>query len=164
MPILISDHYDLIFASIIFLSAIISAFYGLISEILSISKWFIALYLTCKFNYLLYNYLAKFITNHTLQMIVIYFIMFTIATIIIFFIKKLCNNLINNLDLFGANHFFGFIFGGVKGVFICAIIVVIIQSFNIDKKSLIKQSILYPIIYKAQIILQNYKQKIDIPR
>ena len=156
MPILISNHYDIIFIIIISLSAIIAAFYGLINEILSLSKWFITLYLMHKFGYLLQNTLNHIVTNQTLQTIIIYFIIFIFVAIIIFFIKRLCNNLINSIDLFGANHLLGFIFGAIKGIFICALIIIIIQSFNLDKQFLIKKSALYPVIYKAQsIILQN---------
>jgi membrane protein required for colicin V production len=62
------------------------------------------------------------------------------------FLKKLLNNFIKLIGLIGLNYIIGIGFGIIRGIFVCALLVIVIQMFNLDNSKSYTQSKLYPIL------------------
>ena len=131
--------YDIVFIIIILVSVIFATIRGGVSEILSLSTWFISLWLMHRFGTILNQYLPNSISNHMVRMSIVYSSIFLIVAILIAIIKKLANPAIKNTGLNGVNHFIGFVFGVIRGLLICALIILIIDVLSFDKTQSIKQ-------------------------
>ncbi|MCE2706628.1 MAG: CvpA family protein [Proteobacteria bacterium] len=143
---IISDNYNLIFLGIVVISAIFALIRGGITEILSISSWFIALWLMHKFGNYVNNFIPQNVSNPFLRSVIIYAAIFILVAISIAILKKIFASLISTLGLGGLNYLLGFIFGILRGVFICAFLIIIIEIFNLDPLHNWKNSTAYPII------------------
>ncbi|MFN8769464.1 MAG: CvpA family protein [Neisseriaceae bacterium] len=152
---LVSSNYDLIFLGIIIASTIFALIRGGIAEILSISSWFIALWFMHKYGELINHFIPQNITNPLLRSIIVYIIIFIIVAVVIALIKKFFASIISKLGLGGLNYLIGFIFGIIRGVFICAIIVVIIEMLNLDISHNWDKAKTYPIIRPAMELIVN---------
>lgn len=138
--------YDIVFLLIILVSTLFGLFRGGVAELLSLSTWFIALWAMHKFGAYLNNYIPNNISNPLLRSIIIYFIVFIVVAIIIAILKKLIHPIINSIGLNGLNYLIGFIFGIMRGVMICAIIIVVIEMLNLDTGHTWQNARLYPVI------------------
>ena len=146
---LISSNYDLIFFGIIVASSIFALIRGGIAEILSISSWFIALWLMHKYGDKINYFIPSNITTPLIRSVVVYAVIFIVVAIFIAIIKKIFAKVISQLGLGGLNYLIGLVFGIIRGIFICAIIVIIIEMLNIDPSHNWKHSKTYPIIRPA---------------
>lgn len=124
--------FDLSFSIIIILSAIIALFRGAVVEILSLSTWFIAFWATHKFATYLNPYVPNIIENKLLRSGVIYLLLFILIAILITILKKLLSGLIKNIGLTGLDRLLGLLFGTIRGLLICAIIIIIIKVFDLN--------------------------------
>lgn len=152
---LLSSNYDLIFFGIIVASTIFALIRGGISEILSISSWFIALWFMHKYGDKVNHLVPQSITNPLLRSIIVYVSIFIVVAIVIALIKKFFANIISKLGLGGLNYLIGFVFGIVRGIFICAIIVVVVEMMSLDNTHNWKSSKAYPIIRPAIELIVN---------
>ncbi len=144
---LISSNYDLMFFGIIIVSAIFALIRGGIAEVLSLSVWFIALWLMHKFGDSIIHLIPNAVTSQFLRSVIVYVVIFIIVAVFLAILRKIFANVISALNLGGLNRIIGFIFGIVRGVFICAIIVILIEMLNLDTSHNWKNSKAYPIIY-----------------
>lgn len=152
---LISSNYDLIFFGIIIVSAIFALLRGGISEVLSLSTWFIALWLMHKFGNYINHLIPNAVTSSFLRSIIVYIIIFIIVAIFIAILRKIFASVINALNLGGLNRLLGFVFGIIRGVFICAIIVIVIEMLNLDPSHSWRTSKAYPVIYPTVKLILN---------
>ena len=152
---LISSNYDLIFLGIIVISVIFALMRGGISEILSLSSWFIALWLMHKYGNIINHLIPQSISNTLIRSILVYVAIFILVAIGISIIKKLFSKIISSLNLGGLNYLLGFIFGMIRGIFICAIIVIVIEMLNLDYTHSWKNAKSYPIIYPTVKLILN---------
>ena len=71
---------------------------------------------------------------------------FIFVAIIMAIIKKLCANFIKSVGLGGLNYLLGAVFGVVRGILICAILIIGIEMLNLDPSHAWQKSRLYNII------------------
>ena len=154
MPIA-SNNYDLIFCSVILISVIFSLFRGGLLEILSFCAWFVALWLMHKYGIFVDKFITLKITNTLIRSAIIYFIFFIFIKIIFLIITKIFSRAFTYLGLNGLNVFIGVLFGALRGVFICSIIIIIVEMFHIDDMHNWERAKSYPIIKPALLIIVN---------
>lgn len=140
------SNYDIAFLCIITLSAIIALFRGGIAELLSISTWFIALFIMRHYQNQLNQLIPQIISNEMLKALVRYVIAFVGVAIVITMIKFVLHRFVKNFGLSGLNYSIGFLFGVGRGIIICALIIVVLQIFHFSGKEEWKHSILSPLL------------------
>lgn len=125
-------NYDFIFGAIILASAILAAIRGCITELLSLSTWFIALFVMQRYSSHIQKIIPQVVNNGLLRSLIAYIIAFLAVAIIIAIIKKIFHKFICSFGLGGLNNLLGFLFGIVRGLIICALIIIIMEMFNLD--------------------------------
>ncbi|MCC2645492.1 MAG: hypothetical protein K0R94_1270, partial [Burkholderiales bacterium] len=74
-------------------------------------------------------------------------VIFLIVAIVMALIKKLLANFITTIGLGGLNYMIGIGFGIIRGIFACALLIIVIQTLNLDNNKSYTQSKLYPILF-----------------
>ena len=124
--------YDIVFIGIIASSAVLALIRGGLSEILSLSSWFITIWIMRKFGNLVDHLIPHSITNPLIRNALVFIIIFIIIAIIIALIKKLCNKFISSIGLNGVNYLLGVVFGVIRGILISALLIILIEIMNFD--------------------------------
>lgn len=130
---MLSTNYDAIFLCIIAISTIIALFRGAINELLSLSVWFITFFIVKHFGSFIDSKIHNYVTNTLLRGFILFIVVFILVAILIAIIKKLFASIIKSIGLGGLNYLLGALFGVIRGVLICALLVFIVEIFNIDK-------------------------------
>ncbi len=159
-------NYDIVFLVVIGVSSILALIRGGISELLSLCTWFIVYYLLKHYATVLNNFIPSTISNHLLRTGIIFIVIFIVTAIFIAIIKKLTVNLISSIGLGSLNYVLGFIFGIVRGVLICGLIVIVIEIFNLDTSHGWQKAKLAPLINPvvgqiAEAIPEQLKSEIN---
>jgi membrane protein required for colicin V production len=150
-----ASYYDIIFFGIISFSAIIAFIRGGMVEILSLSVWFIAFWMMRQFGGAMDALIPTTITNHLIRSAIIFIVSFIIVAIIIAIIKKLLANVINAIGLGGLDYLIGILFGIVRGLLICAILVVVLKMLNFDNNNEWQKSKLSPALEPVVSFIVN---------
>ncbi len=140
------NNYDFFFGAIIIASTILALIRGGVAQILSISKWIIALLVTKKYNAQIEGLITNLVSNNILRSLLAYIIAFVATAIIITLIKIVFDKTIKNLGLGGMDMFIGAIFGFARGVIICGVIIMAFEIIGIDKTHAWSQSLLSPVL------------------
>lgn len=143
------SNYDIVFLCIMVLSAIIALFRGGITELLSLSTWSIALFIMRHYQAQLDQLIPQIVSSEMLKGLVRYVIAFIGVAIIITIIKVILHRFVKNFGLSGLNYSIGFLFGLVRGIIICALIIVLLQILHFDNKQEWRHSILSPLLIPA---------------
>src|SRR5579863_1651790 len=143
---LFTSTYDIIFFGIIAFSAVLAFIRGGIVEILSLSTWFIAFWALHKFGTSLEPFIPNSISKDLLRSIIIFIVIFLIIAIAMAILKKLLANFINTIGLGGLNYIIGIGFGIIRGIFACALLIIVIQMLDLDSSKSYAKSKLYPVL------------------
>lgn len=127
-----ASNYDIIFFGIIAFSAIFAFIRGGMVEILSLSVWFIAFWVMNQFGGFMDKFIPASISNQLARSAIVFIVSFVTVAIIITIVKKILANAISAVGLSGLNYLIGVLFGIVRGVLICAILVIVIKMLNFD--------------------------------
>ncbi len=149
------SNYDYVFGAILLISTLLALIRGGVAELLSLSTWFIAIFVMRHFADQLERYIPDFIAATKLRSIVSYAYSFFIVAIIITFIKKIFNQLISRIGLGGINHLLGALLGLIRGIIISALLILVIENFNLDNKHGWQLSRLNPILTPVVKIITN---------
>ena len=150
-----ASYYDIIFFGIISFSAILAFIRGGVAEILSLSVWFIAFWVMYRFGGAMDKFIPASITNHLIRSVIVFIVSFIIIAIIITIIKKLLANVISAIGLGGLNYLIGILFGIVRGILICALLVIVIKVLNFDNSNSFQKSKLYPVLEPVVSFIVN---------
>lgn len=143
---ILTSNYDLIFLGIILLSAILALFRGAIAEIFSLGVWIISFIVLHRFSFLLDKYIPDNISNPFIRSGIIFVSSFIIVAILMAIIKHLCTSIINGIGLGGLNRLLGMMFGIMRGILICAVLILIIEILKLDSQNSWHKAKLYPVI------------------
>jgi len=141
-----ASNYDIVFFGIIAFSAILAFIRGGVAEILSLSSWFIALWFMHKFGTTMDKYIPLSITNNLARSAIIFILSFIFIAIIIAILKKILANLIDSIGLGGLNYLIGILFGVIRGLLICALLIIVVEMLNLDSSHSWQNSKLYPVL------------------
>lgn len=140
------SNYDVGFGLIILASAIFAIVRGGVAEILSLSSWFIAVFVAYHYGKFLDASLKLVIDHELLRGLITYLIAFIIIFIIISIIRKICEKFIKSAGLSELNYLIGLTFGVLRGIIICGLGVMAIEGFNLDNKHAWRSSLFAPVI------------------
>lgn len=142
----LSLNYDIAFATIIALSTIFALFRGAIIELLNLSAWVIALYSITKFSPMISRFIPTKIASPLVKNLIAFIIIFILLAIIITVLKKILMRVIESIGLGTLNYLLGALFGIIRGVFICSIIILLLEVFNADTHRSWQRAKIYPLI------------------
>lgn len=140
------SNYDFLFAGIVLVSALFAIIRGGVAEILSLSTWFIAILVMQRYADMLSHFIPDAINNSLLRSLIAYLIAFIGVAIIITIIKKIFNQLISKLGLGGLNYLLGAVFGVVRGLIVCALLIITLEIFNLDSQHGWRKSSFAPLL------------------
>lgn len=146
-------NYDFLFAAIIGASTVLAMMRGGVAQLLSLSTWFIALFVTRHYNEKIESIIPDLVSNGMLRTLLGYIIAFVAVAICITIIKMIFHKFIHSFGLNGFNIALGALFGFARGVIICSIIVVFIEMIGMDKAHSWHDSLVSPIIKPTMNLL-----------
>ncbi|MBV1905779.1 MAG: CvpA family protein [Pseudomonadales bacterium] len=134
---------DIVICLLLLLSAMIGLIRGFVKEVLSLVIWVTAFALALIFSPQLGELLVEHIASASFRMIIAFGAIFVGALIIGAIIQWGLAKLIQGTGLSGFDRLLGFLFGSVRGVVLCIVILIMLQSFARDAIWW-KQSLLIP--------------------
>ena len=140
------SNYDFIFGAIILVSIVFGIFRGGVAELLSMSTWFIALFVMRKYSNAIEKIIPQLISNGMLRSLLSYVIAFVAVAIVIMLVKLMFHRFIHSCGLGGLNYFIGALFGIARGLVISALIIVVVEMFAMDEKHSWQNSIISPLL------------------
>ncbi len=141
-----TGNYDIIFWGIFICSTLLALMRGGIAEILSISSWFVAIWVMKNFGPLIGSIIPDSIHNYFLRGAIIFLIAFVSVAVFIVIIKKICAKFLDSVDLGGLNYIIAALFGIMRGAVVCALLVITIEMLHLDKMHAWRQAKLYPVL------------------
>ncbi|STX51642.1 colicin V [Legionella busanensis] len=134
---------DLVILSIILLSVLTGLFRGFVKELVALCVWAIALWVAFRYSHYLDPWLQNYIQDKTARNIVT-FVALLIATIFIgAIVNTLLGFLLKRSGLSGTDRLLGMVFGFVRGIFMVALIMVIVKMTSLPHQQYSAQSQLY---------------------
>ncbi|RTK94344.1 MAG: CvpA family protein [Neisseriaceae bacterium] len=149
-------NYDFFFGAIIITSMVMATLKGGVAQILSISTWILALFVTKKYNSQIEGLITGLISNELLRSLIAYLIAFIAIAIIMTIIKMIFHKAISSFGLGGMNMLVGAIFGIARGVIISGLIIICFEMIGIDKTHSWSESLLSPVLSPTvKILISN---------
>lgn len=120
---------------IVVLSTLVSLVRGFVKEALSLATWIIAFIIAFQFNERLAAVLERYINTPSIRLIVSFGILFVATLILGALVNFLLSRLIVSSGLGGTDKSLGMIFGLMRGVLLCAVILSLLSltSFSQDQ-------------------------------
>lgn len=135
---------DVAILCVVVLSILIGIMRGFIKEALSLINWGVAIGGSIYFHDLAESYLSKYIESMPVRSVVAYAIIFVIILIMGSIISHFISFLVKKSGLGGTDRMLGVLFGFIRGVLVCSVILVLVGFSPIKKQEFWKQSQLLP--------------------
>ena len=143
---ILTSNYDVIFLGIIIFSSVMALVRGAVAELLSLSVWFIAFSLMRHFGGEFDVLIPPSVSNQILRSVIIFIIIFIIIAVLVAIIKKISASIISSIGLGGLNYLLGAVFGAIRGILICAAVVIVIETLQLDPSYSWRKSRLFVIL------------------
>lgn len=135
---------DFAIVAIIVISVLISLFRGFIREILSLVIWAISLFAAFKFSGKMASVLEPHIQNPSVRIAVGFAVVFLVILILGDLLAHLLTKFTSKKGLNGIDRTFGMIFGFVRGVFLVAVLLLLVTLGGDQKSEWMRNSYLIP--------------------
>ena len=149
------SNYDFVFACIILVSAVLAIIRGGVAELLSLSTWFIAFFVMRRYANIIERFIPDMISNELLRSFLTYLLAFLLVALFMALLKIVFHKLIQSLGLGGLNYMLGGIFGILRGLIICALLILLLEIFNFDTQRNWQQSWFSPILVPIVSMIVN---------
>jgi len=123
---------DIVICLLLLLSALIGLFRGLVKEVLSLIIWMAALVVALLFAQPVSDLLVEKIDNTSMRMILAFAAIFISALVAGALVQWVLAKLIETTGLSGTDRLLGFLFGSIRGVLLCIVILIVIRPFSQD--------------------------------
>ncbi|KTC78281.1 CvpA family protein [Legionella brunensis] len=134
---------DLLIIAVIALSVITGLIRGFVKELIALSVWVLAIWLAFSYSQTLDPWLQKYIQDKTARTVTA-FILILVATLIAGgIVNALLSFILKRSGLSGTDRILGMGFGFVRGVFIVALIMVVIKMTSLPYQEYSSNSKLY---------------------
>jgi len=135
---------DLLIIGIIILSVITGLIRGFVKELIAVAVWALAIWLAYHYAHVLEPLLQNYLHDATANNIAA-FVLIMIATLIAGgIVNALFSLLLKRSGLSGTDRLLGMVFGFIRGIFIVALLMVVIKMTALLKETELKKSTLYP--------------------
>jgi len=117
--------FDYLVVGILVVSLLLGAWRGLVSEILALAAWALAFLAARHFGPLLVPWLAGMVSQPVLRLVLAYALVFVLTLIVLGLLRLLLRELLHAVGLGLADRTLGAIFGLLRGVLICLLLVLV---------------------------------------
>ena len=149
------SNYDFVFGAIILVSAALAMLRGGVAELLSLSRWFIALFVMRHYAPQIEKIIPQLVSNQLFRSLISYILAFLVVALAIALLKNIFHKFIKSTGLGGLDYALGGLFGIVRGLIICAILILILEMFHLDDQHGWQRSWLSPILIPGVTMLAN---------
>lgn len=137
---MIASNYDVIFFGIIIFSAFLALIRGAISELLSLSVWFLAFIVMRNYSAIIDKHIPPNISNPLLRSAIVFIAAFIVIAIVVAIVKRIFSTIIKSIGLGGLNYLLGAVFGALRGILICALLIILVEITKFDQSHAWKKS------------------------
>jgi membrane protein required for colicin V production len=116
---------DYVFVMIVFLSAILGMWRGIVSEVLSVLSWLLALLAAWFYASEIAPLFAQSIDVPLWRLVVAFVLIFVVVLLLVSLIRHGLRELLHALGLRSIDRFFGFLFGSVRGLVVALLLVMV---------------------------------------
>ena len=134
---------DIVICLLIVLSAVIGLVRGLLRAVLSLAAWVAAFLLALYFSPALARTLESTLENDSIRLVAAFAGIFIVVLILASLVQWLLAKLIDATGLSGTDRFLGFLFGSLRGVILCIVILIGLRPFA-ENSEWWRNSILIP--------------------
>ena len=120
---------DIAILIIVGVSALIGLFRGLVSEVLSLLSWAVAILVTILFYPSLAQQLPSELSSDLIRVVISVVILFVGSLILMGMLKWAISQLVTSTGLSGTDRVFGLVFGAARGVLVCLIVLMVMRGF-----------------------------------
>jgi len=135
---------DGIILGVLALSVLVGLFRGLISEVLSLAIWVLAIWAAWAFGPAVSLYLQQAIELPALRQLTAYATCFFVVLILGALVRYAARRLIASAGLGGIDRLFGMLFGLVRGVLVVTVVVFLAGLTTLPRESWWQQAVLLP--------------------
>lgn len=135
---------DYVIIAVVGLSVITGLFRGFVKELIALCVWILAIWLAFTYSPILDPWLQSYVHDKTARTVVA-FVAILLATIILGgIVNALLSFILHRSGLSGTDRLLGMGFGFVRGVFIVALLMLVVKLTSFPQEEFTKKSFLYP--------------------
>ena len=127
--------FDWVVLGIVIISAMVGAFRGFIRESLSLLAWVVAIWLAFHYSGSFSDYLSSYINNGTVRILVVASVMILGVMLLSNLLKSLILWVLNKTGLIAFDRVLGLVFGTVRGLLICMLMVQLLSLTGLADQS-----------------------------
>ena len=134
---------DYVILAIVGLSLLTGLFRGFVKELIALCVWVLAIWLGLTYSSVVDPWLKPYIDDHTVRT-VLGFVIILLSTLLMgALVNALLSFILHRAGLSGTDRLLGMIFGFIRGVFIVALLMVVVNMTSLTKEKYITESVLY---------------------
>lgn len=133
---------DGVLIAIIAISALISLVRGFVKEVLSLVVWVAAFWISVRYTEALAAYGEAYIGSPTIRLVVAFAVLFVSTLLVGALLNYLASVLVGRTGLTGTDRSLGVVFGGLRGVFIVALLVLLAGLTAVPRETWWQRSLL----------------------
>jgi membrane protein required for colicin V production len=134
---------DYVILAIVGLSLLTGLFRGFVKELIALCVWVLAIWLGLTYSSVVDPWLKPYIDDDTVRT-VLGFVIILLSTLLMgALVNALLSFILHRSGLSGTDRLLGMIFGFVRGVFIVALLMVVVNMTSLTKEKYITESVLY---------------------
>ena len=134
---------DYAIVAIVGLSVITGLFRGFIKELIALCVWVLAIWIAITYSPMLEPWFQSYIQDHTARVVMSYVILILGTIILGGLFNALLSFILHRTGLSGTDRILGMGFGFVRGVFIVALLILVVQMTAIPIQNFTSNSRLY---------------------
>lgn len=155
---------DLVIIAVIGLSVLTGLIRGFVKELLALTVWILALWAAFNYTQSVDPWLQNYITDKTARTATAFIAILITLLVVGGIINSFINFILKRSGLSGTDRLLGMFFGFLRGVFIIAFLITIIQLTSLPYKSYAKNAILYerfsPLVSLIEERMPNFIKQI----
>ena len=134
---------DYVIIAVIGLSIVTGLFRGFVKELIALCVWVLAIWLAFTYSQTVAPWLQSYIQDQTARTAVAFVAILLITLIVGGLINALLSFILHRAGLSGTDRLLGMAFGFVRGVFIVALVMLVVKMTSVPDKDYRRQSYLY---------------------
>ncbi len=134
---------DLVILAVITISVITGLVRGFVKELVALCIWVLAIWIAYKYSNILEPWLIKYIQDKTVRTIASFVIILMAMLLLGGIINASLSYLLKRAGLSGTDRLLGMVFGLVRGVFLVALIILVLKMTGFPYEDYERESVLY---------------------